>query len=97
MFHNYASIDSNGNIKNKDVNSTPSKLFLLSIIRCCLLIYVLEGKNMKLSIEGTSGEIKELLQANQGSEEHGFLIIDYQKIGSHLNEAIHDIHVNNEV
>ena len=52
---------------------------------------------MKLSVGGTPEEIKELLQANQGSEEHGFLIIDYQKIGSHLNEAIHDIHVNNEV
>ncbi|EGK7951545.1 TPA: hypothetical protein P4P41_002299 [Enterococcus faecium] len=38
--------------------STPSKLFLLSIIRCCLLIYVLEGKEMAILIidEGIQGE-----------------------------------------
>ncbi|MCO5533862.1 hypothetical protein NG885_19665, partial [Enterococcus faecium] len=37
---------------------TPSKLFLLSIIRCCLLIYVLEGKEMAILIidEGIQGE-----------------------------------------
>ncbi|WP_204987007.1 hypothetical protein, partial [Enterococcus durans] len=45
----------------------------------CLLIYVLEGKNMKLSIEGTSGEIKELLQAIGGSKEQNIKIDDIYK------------------
>ncbi|MCH0445926.1 hypothetical protein KEK07_03735, partial [Enterococcus faecium] len=51
--------------------STPSKLFLLSIIRCCLLIYVLEEKRMDKEIKATVKldltELKELL--NKASDQ----------------------------
>lgn len=53
------------------MNSTPSELFLLSIIRRCLLIYVLEGKQIDKEIKATFKldltELKELL--NKASDQ----------------------------
>lgn len=51
---------------------------------------------MKITIEGTPKEVKELLQTvGSSKEQEKELIIDPVAIGSLLHATIHDIHASN--